>query len=70
MRTQDRGEYYDYNEEMCFAASNCRNFKRRRNVSSFNMTDYRACDNCIHYTPSRRCTVNSGESALFGRDLQ
>ena len=69
MRLEDNREHYDYNEEMCFVASNCRKFKRRRNVNSFNMTDYRACDNCVNYTPDRRCTANSTESMLFGRDV-
>ncbi len=70
MRDPGREEYYDYNEEMCFAASHCRRFQRRRNTSSFNMSDYRACDNCVHYTTDRRCVLNSQEQALLGRDLQ
>lgn len=69
MRYDDRNEYYDYNEEMCFAASNCKSFKRRRNVNSFNMSDYRACDNCIHYTADRRCCVNKQDTEVFRNSL-
>lgn len=65
----DRREYYDHNEEMCFAASNCREFKRRRNVNSFNMSDYRQCDNCVHYTVDKRCSRDRQDSQILRNGL-
>jgi len=47
--------YYDQNDDMSIAASNCSRFSRRHDVSSFNMMDYQSCENCRHLTADNQC---------------
>jgi len=48
---------YDLNDEMLSVASHCSRFSRRRDVNSFNMTDYQCCENCRHMSPDNQCVL-------------
>jgi len=48
---------YDLNDEMLSVASHCSRFSRRRDVNSFNMTDYQSCENCRHMSPDNQCVL-------------
>lgn len=48
---------YDPSDEMLTVASQCSHFSRRRDVNSFNMTDYQSCENCRHMTADNQCAV-------------
>lgn len=51
----DRDSYAG--DEMLTVASTCSRFARRRDVNSFNMTDYQSCENCRHMTADNQCTM-------------
>jgi hypothetical protein len=55
-RYYDDRDFYA-GDEMLTAASSCSRFERRRDVNSFNMTDYQSCENCRHLTADSRCAV-------------
>lgn len=48
---------FDYGNEMMSVATHCSRFSRRRDVNSFNMTDYRSCENCSHMSADSQCTL-------------
>lgn len=48
---------YDQSDEMLTVASQCSRFSRRRDVNSFNMTDYQTCENCTHMTADNQCAL-------------
>lgn len=56
---------YDFNDEMCLVASNCKYFSKARNVNSFNMTTYTSCENCRHFTSDYRCGLKNSDRILF-----
>lgn len=61
---------HDYNDEMCFVASNCRNFSKRRNVNSFSMSTYKSCENCSNFTSDYKCKLNQSDSILFRMNME
>ncbi|GAB1476084.1 hypothetical protein MASR2M70_09160 [Bacillota bacterium] len=48
---------YDLSDDMLSPMSECRRFLRRRDVNSFNMTNYMSCENCRHMTADYRCSL-------------
>ncbi len=48
---------YDFGDDMLNPMTECRRFSRRRDVSSFNMTNYMSCENCRHMTADYRCSL-------------
>ncbi|MDD2216374.1 MAG: hypothetical protein PHE41_07390 [Eubacteriales bacterium] len=52
----DDRDYYA-GDEMLAVASHCSRFSRRRDVNSFNMTDYQSCENCRHMTADNQCAL-------------
>ena len=57
-----RNDFYDDRdcdpgEELMTVASRCSRFDRRSGVTSFNMTDYRSCENCSHMTAGNQCAL-------------
>lgn len=61
-RGQMRNSFYDDrdyepSDEMMSVASQCSHFSRRRDVNSFNMTDYQSCENCRHMTADYQCEL-------------
>lgn len=55
-RYYDDRDFYA-GDEMLTVASNCSRFARRRDVNSFNMTDYQSCENCRHMTADNQCAM-------------
>lgn len=53
---------YDPSDEMLTVASQCSKFSRRRDVNSFNMTNYQSCENCRHLTADNQCAVRMDTS--------
>lgn len=53
---------YDPSDEMLSVASHCSRFSRRRDVNSFNMTDYQSCENCRHMTADNQCVLKMDNS--------
>jgi hypothetical protein len=56
---------YDYSDEMLNPISECRDFSRRRDVNTFNMTNYLSCENCRHMTADNKCS--KGADTRFSR---
>ncbi|MDO4553429.1 MAG: hypothetical protein Q4C22_07850 [Bacillota bacterium] len=52
----DEGDY-DHSDQMLAVAAHCPRFARRRDVTAFNMTDYRSCENCRHLSADNQCAV-------------
>lgn len=48
-------DYYTDQEELYSAASRCKNFRGRGDVTAFNMIDYQSCENCRYMTADNRC---------------
>ncbi|MGI6728354.1 MAG: hypothetical protein ACOX4P_07390 [Anaerovoracaceae bacterium] len=57
----DDSDYYA-GDEMLTVASHCKRFSKRRDVNSFNMTDYQSCENCRHFTADYQCAVKMDSS--------
>lgn len=57
----DRYDDYDPNEEMLSVASHCSRFSRRRDVNSFNMSNYQSCDNCRHMSADNQCIMKMAD---------
>ena len=53
----DEGEY-DSRDQMLAVASQCRHFARRRDITTFNMEDYRSCENCRYLGADSQCMVS------------
>ena len=62
-------QWGDHHEGMSVVHSNCKKFKRRGSNHFFNMTDYRSCENCMHYTQDRKCRVNQTEKSIFQSEM-
>jgi len=45
----------NFDSDMTFVNTVCRNFKSRSDISVFNMTNYCSCENCRHLTASGSC---------------
>lgn len=60
---------FEYGDEMMSVATHCSRFSRRRDVSSFNMTNYRSCENCSHMSPDSQCALRL-DSRLGGGRLE
>lgn len=54
--------FYD---EMTNPVTNCSRFERRHDFSTFNMSDYMACENCRHLSAENKCIA--GKVAGIGR---
>lgn len=65
-RRDDRD--FEFGDDMLSPIVDCRNFARRRDVNSFNMTNYLSCENCRHMTADNRCTI--GADVGLPRDLR
>lgn len=52
----DEGEY-DMGDQMLAVAAHCSRFSRRRDITAFNMADYRSCENCRHLGADSQCTA-------------
>ncbi len=48
---------YEYGDDMMSVVTDCRRFSGRRDVNSFNMTNYLSCENCRHMTADYRCSL-------------
>lgn len=63
------GQYGDYREnnyyhkefhnDMTNPVANCSRFERRHDFSTFNMSDYMACENCRHLSAENRCIASA-----------
>lgn len=53
---------YDPSDEMLTVASQCSKFSRRRDVNTFNMTNYQSCENCRHLTADNQCAARMDTS--------
>lgn len=49
---------YEYGEDMMSVYTDCRHFSGRRDVNSFNMTNYRSCENCRHMGSDYHCSFD------------
>ena len=47
----------EYGEDMLSVFTECSKFAGRRDVNSFNMTNYRSCENCAHMGADYRCSL-------------
>ena len=63
-------EYYNEYEEMNAVAAYCKNYSKINNISSFDMSNYRSCDNCKYFTPDKICKLNQSEDILFRMNME
>jgi len=57
---------FDFSDDMLNPMTDCRHFARRRDVNTFNMTNYMSCENCRHFTADYRCSLGM-DAKLTGR---
>lgn len=61
---------YNYDDEMCSVASNCKNFIKKRDINTFNMSNYKSCENCSNFTSDYRCKLNKTDNILFRLNME
>lgn len=60
---------HEYGDEMMSVAAHCSRFSRRSDISMFNMTNYRSCENCTHMSPDSQCTLRL-DNRFTSRNLE